>query len=63
MLLLAHRLCSSPVVGNFLVIQVPHAGNERAMSLGSRPIDRFQLGSKRPESVVGVVFDNVVVNP
>jgi hypothetical protein len=36
-----------PVIGFFLIIQVPDASDMRGMALAFRPVDRFVLGFER----------------
>ncbi len=55
-------LDSPPMVGNLLIVQVPHARNQRAMSVCFRPIDRFLLSSKNPEHVVSMVLDYKIID-
>src|ERR1700749_5088325 len=51
-----HWLAGAPVVGDFLVVQVPHAGDERRTVVLPRPIDRFLLCLESREHMVGVVL-------
>jgi hypothetical protein len=56
------RLDSPPVVRPFLVVEVPDAGDVRRVAIPLRPGDRFILPSARVKDVVGVIFDNVVID-
>jgi hypothetical protein len=55
-------LDSPPMVGNLLIVQVPHASNQGAMSVRFRPIDPFLLSSKNPEHVVSMVLDYIIID-
>lgn len=44
------------------VIQVPDASDERVVTLALRPIDSFPLRSECAERVVGMVFDDIIVD-
>ena len=55
-------LGGAPMVGNFLVVEVPDAGNERRMLVLSCPVDRFLLGLEGAEHVVRVVLNNEVID-
>jgi hypothetical protein len=50
------------VIRLLLVIQMPDASDERGVAPTFCPIDRFSLLLERAEHVVGVVFDNEIVN-
>jgi hypothetical protein len=50
------------MVGNLLIVQVPHARNQRAMSVCFSPINRFLLSSKNPEYVVSMVLDYKIID-
>jgi hypothetical protein len=50
------------VVRPFLVVEVPDAGDVRRVAIPLRPGDRFILPSARVKDVVGVIFDNVVID-
>ena len=55
-------LAGAPVVGDFLVVQVPHAGDERGMVVLSRPIDRLLLCLESREHMVGVILEHEVLD-
>jgi len=50
------------MVRPFPIIQVPDASDERGMAHTFRPIDRFSLCFEGAEHVVGMVFDNIIVD-
>jgi len=50
------------MIGFFLIIQVPNAGYEWVMPVLFCPVDSLFLRLKRSESVVGVVFHDIVVD-
>jgi hypothetical protein len=47
------------VAGNFLVVEMPDAGDERSMAVPFRPSDGFLLGVAGFEHVAGAVFDDI----
>ena len=51
-----------PMIGFLLIIQVPHASNKRRVPLTLSPIDGFSLRFEGAEHVVGVVFDNIILD-
>jgi hypothetical protein len=46
----------------FLIIQVSDASDKRVMAATFRPVDRFSLRFEGAERVVGMVFDNIIVD-
>jgi len=50
------------MIGFLLIIQVPHASNKRRVPLTPSPIDGFSLRFEGAEHVVGVVFDNIILD-
>jgi hypothetical protein len=50
------------VIGLLLVIQMPHTGDKWVVTLAPRPIDCFSLRPKGSEGVVGMVFDDIVID-
>lgn len=54
------ELRGAPVIGDFLVVEMPHAGNERRMVVLPRPLDRFPLRLEGGEHVVRLIFDDEV---
>jgi hypothetical protein len=52
----------SPVIWNFLVIQVPNASDQWPVPLDSCPLDSFILRFEGGEHIVGMIFDNIIIN-
>jgi hypothetical protein len=50
------------MVGLVLLVQVPDAGDVRRVAFLLRPGNSFVLGLERPEHVVGVILDNVIID-
>ncbi|MDP9148960.1 MAG: hypothetical protein M3O36_03320 [Myxococcota bacterium] len=50
------------MIGFLLIIQMAHASDHRIVTVFLRPIDRFSLGSEGAEHMVGMVFDDIVVD-
>jgi hypothetical protein len=50
------------MIGLFLIVQVPDAGNERGVAFTSGPIDCFLLGSEGAEDVIRVILDDEIVD-
>jgi hypothetical protein len=50
------------VIRLLLIIQVPDASNQGAVTLTFRPIDRFSLRFEGAEHVVRMVFDDIIVD-
>jgi hypothetical protein len=50
------------VIGSLLVVQMANASDKRGMAPVSCPLDRFPLGPERAEDMIGMIFDNVVIN-
>jgi hypothetical protein len=44
------------------VVQMPDAGDERAVSVRFRPRDGFVLRFERPKNLVAVIFNDIVGN-
>jgi hypothetical protein len=51
-----------PVIRLLFIIQVPDASDKRGVALTFRPIDRFFLRFESAEHVVGMVFDDIIVD-
>jgi hypothetical protein len=51
------------VIRFLLIIQMPDARDKRGMALISCPIDCFPLRSEGREDMVGMVFDDIIVDP
>jgi hypothetical protein len=54
--------CRPPVIRLLLIVHVPDASDKRSMALAPRPIDRFSLRSESGEHMVGMVFDDIIVD-
>jgi len=50
------------MVGDFLVIQMPDASDERSVALRFRPIDCIFLGFENAELMIRMVFDYIILN-
>jgi hypothetical protein len=50
------------VIRLLLIVKVPDASDKRGVALTFRPIDRFLLRFEGAEHVVGVVFDDIIVD-
>jgi hypothetical protein len=50
------------MIGLFLVVEVPHAGDKRIVPLTFGPINRFPLRRESAEHMIGMIFDNVIIN-
>lgn len=51
-----------PVIGIFLIIQMPNPRDMWAMAIPLRPIDRFFLCRKSRQYVISTILHNVIVN-
>jgi hypothetical protein len=51
-----------PVIGFFLIIQVPDASDMRSMALDFSPVDGFMLGFESAEHMVRMVLDDIVLD-
>jgi len=51
-----------PMVGDFPVIQMPDASDQRGVTLRMRPIDCFFLCFESAELMVRMVFDRIILN-
>jgi hypothetical protein len=52
----------APLIRLLLIIQMADASNKWGMALTLRPVDRFSLRFEGAECVVGMVFNDVVVD-
>jgi hypothetical protein len=50
------------MISFLLVVQVPDASDMRRMPVTFRPCDRFVLRLERGEDMVGMVFNDIVVD-
>jgi hypothetical protein len=50
------------VIRLLLIVQVPDVSDKRSTALAFRPIDRFSLRSEGAEHMVGMVFDDIIVD-
>jgi hypothetical protein len=58
---MAYLRCT-PVIGVFLIIQVPDPSDKRRAAILFCPINRFVLCSERAEELVRVIFDDIIVD-
>ena len=52
----------APVVENFLVVQVAHAGDERGVLMSQHPLDGFMLRLEGRQDAVSMILDDVIVD-
>jgi hypothetical protein len=55
-------LCRPPMVGNFLIIKMPDARDQRVVSDGLRPTDRFVLSRESVKHVICLVFHYIILD-
>ena len=58
---MAYLRCT-PVIRVLLIIQVPDPSDKGRVAILFCPLDRFVLCSERAEDLVGVIFDDIIVD-
>lgn len=52
----------SPMVGVFSVVQMSDARDQRGVAFTHCPLDRLFLGRECAEDMIGMVFDDIIVD-
>lgn len=50
------------MIGILFVIEMSYPRHKRRVALGSRPINRFFLGSESAKNVITMVLDHIILN-